>query len=502
MSIFTLVIWGGFWLRVHRLSAQSFWWDELSTVARTAVSLPALFENLFTVRNHMPLYFLIMRLWSNIGQDEFVMRYFSLLCGILMLPLIYKIGCLLANHQVGLSAAFLLAISPFHIWYSQETRMYTLVSLMVLLTHWFLFRLLIKSRRKAWIGYTAAFTVAVYTHYLALFLLLAHYVFFSLNYRKIPTLFRQWLFYGGVVGGLFGIWGGWIFLTGGFENAPIGWIQPAAWHEPLLTLFNLTSGPTTSINAVVGWVLLGLFSVGVWAAWQHGRATNPLAVQLLLLWLLVPLLLQFMISLDLPIPNKRSIYVDRYLINSLPAYLLLVAWGLHLLPFRKLRRAVVPLALLIIMLGTIPSLMNLYTNSVYARENYRAAYRYLAHEWQPNEILFLNSSQTLPLDYYGDTSWPIQLLPFEFDLAENPNYFTEELPAALADLESVDRVWILTAVENTNPHTFPQERNLKLTQLNQEDPFLLWFTQNHTRLQIYQTSGIQLTQFELIQEQR
>ena len=87
-----LVLLGGFWLRVYRLGEQSLTWDELSTIARATIPIADMFDNLFTIRNHMPLYFLLMRGWVAIGEEEFIVRYFSLLMGLFSLVLIYKVG--------------------------------------------------------------------------------------------------------------------------------------------------------------------------------------------------------------------------------------------------------------------------------------------------------------------------------------------------------------------------------------------------------------------------
>lgn len=101
-----------------------------------------MFEDLFQKRNHLPFYFLLVRIWSTIGESEFVLRYFSTILSVLSIALIFSVGRLLAGPRVGFVAALLLSISPFHIWYSQEARMYTLMTVSVLAAHWFLFRLL------------------------------------------------------------------------------------------------------------------------------------------------------------------------------------------------------------------------------------------------------------------------------------------------------------------------------------------------------------------------
>lgn len=133
----------GFVLRVHLLDQQSLWWDEAKTVSRTLLPIPDLLSDILSKRHHLPLFFLLVRPWfALVGSSEFGARFFSVICGVISLPITYKMARLIGGKMVGLVAAFLLAISPFHIWYSQEARMYTMVTLLILVSHYFVFRLL------------------------------------------------------------------------------------------------------------------------------------------------------------------------------------------------------------------------------------------------------------------------------------------------------------------------------------------------------------------------
>jgi len=73
-----------------------------------------------------------------------------------------------------------------------------------------------------------------------------------------------------------------------------------------------------------------------YAAWATRRES---ALLTLTLWLALPAIMVMLISLDLPIPQKRSAYLDRFLLvtsayldrfllATLPPLLLLIAWGM------------------------------------------------------------------------------------------------------------------------------------------------------------------------------
>ncbi|MGZ4847178.1 MAG: glycosyltransferase family 39 protein [Halobacteriota archaeon] len=58
--------------------------------------------------------------------------------GVLAIPMIYAVGRQLFNEETGLVAAFILALSSFNIYYSQEVRMYSLIVLLALTSVYFL----------------------------------------------------------------------------------------------------------------------------------------------------------------------------------------------------------------------------------------------------------------------------------------------------------------------------------------------------------------------------
>lgn len=487
-----LLILLGFALRLYELAGQSMWWDELSTVARTAVSLEDLFQNLFSIRNHMPLYFLLMRPWAEIGRSALIMRYFSLIWGVLTIPVMYGVGRKMVNPATGLFAAALLAISPFNIWYSQEARMYSLLLFVLLLAHLFLVRGLDKNKGRDWLGYGAMLLIALYLHYMAALIVMVHYAFFSWHYRYLKSRFKYWFFAAGAASFLFAIWLGFMMLTGGFRDAPIGWIPAAHWYEPLLTLLSFAVGSTIDPTRPWGFVVLGFCFVGMAAClYRYGRLPKTAAAEvnmkeirpyllarLLLLWLVIPMILLMLISLDLPIYQKRSIYVDRYLIISLPAFLILSAWGFSLLSKKREGRWFVALSFLMIVGTSGQSLNNMYHDPAYARTNWRDALAQLQTSWQEEDLLLIPPSQILPLAYYADKPLIDQVLPEDA---------ADMSPDMVADAQ---RIWFINTYENIDTHGFPQTRNseMKRTQSAYAD----WLVAEYRLINEWEYPGIRL----------
>ena len=195
-------------LRVFQLGEQSLWYDELTTWNRAVIPLDEMFADLFAVRTHTPLYFLLMRGWAAIGEGELVLRYFSTLWGILGVALIYRLGVLVGGRRVGLIAGFLLAISPFHIWYSQEARMYTMLAALAIFANWCLLMLMRRERRLLWFAYGLTLALVLYTHFLAFLLPVAHYAYLSIHYRRLRAFLLKWLAYAAAAAAIFAVWAG------------------------------------------------------------------------------------------------------------------------------------------------------------------------------------------------------------------------------------------------------------------------------------------------------
>ncbi|MGD8819304.1 MAG: glycosyltransferase family 39 protein, partial [Anaerolineae bacterium] len=119
-------------LRLARLSFQPLWWDEGWSVYFASSELRTIFE-LTAVDIHPPLYYVLLHYWTQfLGSGVVAIRLFSVLTGLASIPCLYAVGRRLAGTTVGLLAALFLAVSPFHIYYSQEVRMYGLVTLLCL----------------------------------------------------------------------------------------------------------------------------------------------------------------------------------------------------------------------------------------------------------------------------------------------------------------------------------------------------------------------------------
>ncbi len=177
----------GFALRIYHLAAQGLWYDEAVSWYLTQMSLPQL--TAWTANDiQPPLYYYLLWFWVRlVGTSEYALRFPSVLFATLTLSLLWR----LARRLFGISGAWLALLlallSPFHVYYAQEARMYTLLTLFGLMSTYLWWQLLGALRRTAFaqvsrynlsiaIGYAIAMVAALYTHYFAAFLLAAHWI--------------------------------------------------------------------------------------------------------------------------------------------------------------------------------------------------------------------------------------------------------------------------------------------------------------------------------------
>ncbi len=144
-----------FGLRVYRLGGQSIWYDEALSVHYARQPLTRLLA-LVAASDHPPFYFLLLHGWLRLWPDprplpEFWVRFPSVMAGALTIPLIYRLGrALRLPPRAALLAAWGAAVSPFQVWYAQETRMYTVVLALTLWGGWWLLRCIAEGLKGTW----------------------------------------------------------------------------------------------------------------------------------------------------------------------------------------------------------------------------------------------------------------------------------------------------------------------------------------------------------------
>ena len=407
---------GAFALRVIRLDFQPLWWDEgyslffatrdfATMLARTAIDI------------HPPLYYALLQFWIALaGMSDVATRLLSVAIGIAAIPLIYALARKLFDEErIALIAACVLAVSPFHIYYSQEVRMYGLVTLLGLASVNFFIRLLYlpfgKPKTALVVGaYVLATAAALYAQYYAAFIVafeivvviivgirrfripnsefkIQNYLFhWLLAFLAIAALYLPWVIYAGEK--LY------TYVAGKVAHEAYAPQNPITFSLDHFTALSVghVSVKTLAVGAAVfiALAVLGVIAHRIRAHEDEYAEENSddgdavieftdditnepasypdLAPRwIALLYLIVPVALAYFVNLRFPFHPPR---VERLLLVAAPAFYLLVALGIAALWERRTVLGAGALILVVAVSGA--SLYDFYTVSRYPQDDYRS----------------------------------------------------------------------------------------------------------------------------------
>jgi len=182
----------GLVLRLLVIASRPLWYDEAIAILLAEKGLSAFIVGTLTstaagtaANVHPPAYFTFLSGWMRLfGNSLWSTRGFSVLVGMLTLGLVYLLCRELFDEKTALIQTFLVAISPFHIHYSQETRMYALLALMAVSATYALWKAIQTEKRIWWVLFTLSVVLAQYTHNLA--------VFYFIPLALIPMFKKDW----------------------------------------------------------------------------------------------------------------------------------------------------------------------------------------------------------------------------------------------------------------------------------------------------------------------
>lgn len=450
-------LWVAFALRVYRLGDQNIWWDE--GLAIWAVHHNLVGTTLWTAGDvHPPLYFWLLWPWVRLaGESEFAARYLTVVVAMLTVAAMVPLGRWLGGRAVGAAALWLLALSRFHVWWSQEMRMYALAALCTTLSFYFLARAFSSRSCRDWAAWVGATVAALYTIYFSALLLVVQnlYVFIGgLRRADRWALWRRWLL---AQGAALALWAPWLALA-----LP----RMRSWsvvQEPvspgfvfLLDGVLLTLGISTDVERYLGAALL----VGLLLLWgtvtlvvgarQAGSARRMAeGLWLLLLGTLIPPLMVWLVA------QPRMLFYTprveaRYFLPFAPLFYAWLAWAMcpHPLPSEKGQtsgrgwgagvRAVLVLAL---MLWALPG----HYADRYLRDDLQSMVRAIWAQAQPEDAVVLVSGDRYPVFlYYYDRAPapagrpPVYRLPQRSPVLDASGAEAELTPIA----EAHPRIWL------------------------------------------------------------
>ncbi len=350
-------------------------------------------------------------LLGQLGQQRFLLRWPSVFFGTLAIPLISLAGYwLFGSRKIGLLTAFLLCLSAFHGYWSQQFRGYSALLFFSLLALLLLYRALQTGRPKYWWGFSGSMVLALASHLygvLALSVAIVVLLRGSRGYFSLKNPQQRWISLVGVIAGVFSsyfFWFGKHYVINAYHPMPkaallqLIYYQWLAFWPTLPEISNFFKGLALAFTAhphegmaLLLWAGLGL------GGWFFCSARFPQATSFLALWLLCPITLVIIAEFTI----AGFFVLNRFLIFILPAWLLLIVGGVTVVADRlasrwaqvRWRRTMVSLGLILISLSYL-SWLNLRARQVYfttqAANDWRGVAAYLADQLKPTDLVICN----------------------------------------------------------------------------------------------------------------
>ena len=153
-------------LRTGLALRSQVWLDEANSVLLALTPVAELADAL-AQDSSPPLYYLLLGAWARLTSlDPLWLRTPSILFGSLTVPAIWLVGRRIDRSRTGVLAAWLIALSPLHAYYSEEIRMYAMLVLLGLGFYFAVFDVMRRTKKvlpAVLLGITTA-----YTHYYGL----------------------------------------------------------------------------------------------------------------------------------------------------------------------------------------------------------------------------------------------------------------------------------------------------------------------------------------------
>lgn len=444
--ILPVIILSGILLRIINIGAESLTFDEIYSVRLAKMSLGGIITET-SYDFHPPLYYFLLHFWTSVfGYGEIAVRMLSVVFGVLGIWAAYVFAKLIFDKKTGIFAAFLFSFSYMNILASQETRMYSMLVLLSILSMYFLLRMLSNRGNYVWIPYLATNILLLHTHVYSFFILAAEvFYFFSLSFYSKRRFMDNLIRFVSVQALTAMVFIPWFFVL--YRQFIVAqkylWIPKASIFQipealieysgsllmslimiPLLIFSVFQISRVLKVNA------MGKFAGNFEDIEFRLSLVNTGEAYFLFIWMSLPVLIPFILSQFL-----SPIFLVKYTLASCAAFIFLAARGLNNITSRYLRLSLI---VLIVIFSTYNMVNDWSTRN---KENWRDAIRYLDENANSGDLVIFNSGGCRYMyDYYTNRT---DLKLFSFDPTDSQIDKDSILTMLKPVINNRNRTWLV-----------------------------------------------------------
>jgi len=477
LTLFIIIV-AGLILRLVDLDGESLWVDEGHAIHLASLEPDQLIKE-SSKDNHPPLYSIILHYWKKVTPNTtYYLRLLSVIFGVLSIFLIYKIGKELFNTNTGLISALLLALSVFHIQYSQEIRSYMLVVVLILFSYYLLIRLCKTPKIVYLILFIIVNTLMLYTHFLGWFILFAQNIYYFLRFPFDKNRIKSLIITNLIIVILAMPWLN--ILISRFND-----LQTEFWvSQPTLLSIPQTILIYAGTFTMYGIILFILFCTLAFISLLNlnerkivVRWSDKDQNYLLLLWMGIPILIPFIISVI-----SAPIFIIRMTIGASLAFYILIAHGLSIIYNKKIILVILVL-IIVLSIGNI----GIYYGET-NKERWKEATDFVESEAYAGDLLIFNAGFGLDkaFNFYAKRNDLIKRRFPEIGYEVNQNQIDELSPMLL----NQQNVWLILTHSRDKDNLII--KNLKINfDLIQQREYVSYSYNSH-----YPYVGVKILQFQ------
>lgn len=431
-------------LSFFALGRQSLWFDEGATIAYARLGWVDLAHAMTKSDIFFVLYYTLIHLWRlPFGESETALRALSALCGAGAVVAIAAVAWRLAGSRAAVIAAIITVVNPLGFNLAREARPY---SLLLLFTALMALAFLGAERRptlRNWSVFALTAAIAAYVHVFALLAVAAFVIWAALLRRD---LFRTGLTLAVVATGI-AVLPIIVIISTYDVNATNSWILPSGSPRAIITLLHSFAGSRASL------VLAALVvAAAIWIARKRPVRIAEGRVAFVVSWLVVPIVLAYTVSL------RKPVFVDKYLVEALPAFIIGIAIAVSTLP-RVFAAGVVVVWVAL----AVPGIRASYANVV---EGWRgAAQSVLSNELPSDGVAVFPAPGIIVFDYYArrlHMRRPTVVFPVQdaFPLDTRTDWLRGSLHSVTP---SICRLWVILDPLRDDPEKEPISEHFRAT---------------------------------------
>lgn len=477
--IFIIII-AGLVLRLVDLDGESLWVDEGHAIHVASLEPDQLIKE-SSKDNHPPLYSIILHYWKKITSGTlYYLRLLSVIFGVLSIYLIYIIGKELFDKNTGLISALILAFSVFHIQYSQEIRSYMMVVVLILLSYYLLIRLSKIPKLIFFILYIIINTLLIYTHFLGWFILFAQSIYFLLRYPIDINRIKPFIISNVIILILALPWLN-ILVARFYGLQTEFWVsKPTLLSIPQTVLVYAGSFTIFGIISLILFSALAFISIFTFKEKKLIiRWSDNFQNYLFLLWMWIPILIPFIISVI-----SAPIFIIRMTIGASLAFYLIIAHG-----FSFISRKPIRIGLLILIIALSIGNIGIYYRET-NKERWNEATEFIESRAQAGDLLIFHAGFGLDkaFNFYAKRN-DLEKRRFPKIGYEVNQNLMDELSQLLKDKENV---WLILTHSRDKDNLIIKNLTINFDPIVQKEYISSSFTSH------YPYVGIEILQFQRI----